>query len=181
MSMLSHELGNMVAKKCSIEIAFKKGKRDKEGNLVLKRSKIVDVMAYIIILLPIAFAVTAICTGSLADEDDLQTILIVMGVCTVVLELSGITLLISKTVVSREGITAYRITGKKHLDFIDVEDIRYTRFYGGCAVLAGNGIKIRVPMDTCGFQEFYEILKNRFGDERCKSIGKELTLRRMQV
>lgn len=173
--MVPQQLTNLVVKQL-LGVAFKKAPRDVRGNIVLKRAKIVRFFPSVgFIIAMIALALTYFVDPG--DPQEQAEILSYLHPIAALLGVFTLWFLVSKTLITKNGIVSYRLTGKKQLDFESIYSIEYTPIFSGCAVLHGDERKILIPLDTTGFSECLEILKDKLGPEKCTEITNELQKR----
>jgi hypothetical protein len=169
-----------VVEKFSIKVSFEQGKRDWLGNLILQRPGMIQTAPFILTLITLIYLCLKLLDHRILTEERLG-LMILMGFFTLLWGVLWVAVVISRTVVDEEGITTYRLLGKKHLRFDDITAIDYSSLWGGCTVLKGQKVRLTVPFDTNGFLEFYQMLKDKFGYEKCKGIGIQLGLRKERV
>lgn len=174
--MLNQKITQWVVEKLS-QVPFKKGIHNNFGNLILKRPKIVQFLPLVGFIFGIIPLCASIFTNIYSADEKLQCLTILVPT-VIVLGIINITFAISKTLIDNDGITTYRLYGKRHLDFNSIVSVEYTKMYMGCVLLKGTGIKLLVPLDTYGFSEFHEILKSKLGFEKCILIENEMKNRR---
>lgn len=160
-----------------VGIIFQKSVKNDDGTLKLKRAAITRIGPLVGLLIAIsAFILGYYNDPSMSSEDSLL-FLQVMGVCSALLGLMTLVLSVSKTIAGQDGISTYRLFVKRHISYEEIHQVTFTRLFGGCMELTGQGKKIRIPLDTRGFAEFYEMLKQQKPQLEFYAIEHELQKR----
>lgn len=160
-----------------LKVPFKEGIHDQHGNLILKKPNSIRKFCLVwSIICSLGFCSEIFLNTCVGDEK--IAFLTLMAGSSILFGFLWIILEFCKTLIGKNNITGYRITGKKHLEFNTINSVSYTRFFGGCAVLRNNRVKLLIPFDTCGFYEFYEILSSNLGNEKCKDIEFQIQKRK---
>lgn len=180
MSVSRNLLIGKLIRKFIWKIPFQKAKKDKQGNIVIRKPKILLILG---VILSITFIV-----GSMAmilpNKDNIDYLndnltLLALGLSLgIIFLIISFIILGSKVVATTNGVTVYRFCLKKHLDYISITSVGYSALYGGSIVLKGGRAKITIPFDNSGFADFLELLKGNLGSEKCKSVSLELEVRR---
>ncbi|WP_028549733.1 hypothetical protein [Paenibacillus sp. UNC451MF] len=176
--MLKRELTRFIFKYV-LGYAFQPARRNRRGEIVLAKGKLINWIVYIAFLI----AVMAFVLFYMNEEDSDEWIynLVNLGAASIFLGVCSFMLALSKTVVNEQTVTAHRWYGKKSISFSDVHTISFTRFFGGCFVLKGEKKTVWVPLENVGSAEFVELLCKRLGTERCTVAVEALNNRRKQL
>ncbi|TVX95093.1 hypothetical protein [Cohnella terricola] len=142
-------------------VIYKGSTYNSQGELLLRRAAITRIGPLVGFLL----AVIALTLGyfqdpSMTSEDSLLLLQTMSG-CLVILGFATLAFSVSRTVVDQDGVSSYRLFIGRRLSFDEINQVTFTRLFGGCMELSGQGKKIRVPLDTSGFAVFFERLKQR--------------------
>lgn len=175
MNYLKRKLYKIFREKFILQPAFEEAQKDKQGNGIIKKSKIISISGMI-------FSSIFIIGSILVREDfndnfELLVLLVTMSIIFLILSLVAVT---SKVIYNTEGVTSHRLGFKRHLDYNSITSVNYSRIFGGSIVLKGVGIKIIVTFENKGFIDFFQVLKNHFGDEKVKDIEIKLKAWRNQ-
>ncbi|WP_239617824.1 hypothetical protein [Cohnella mopanensis] len=158
-------------------VIYKSSVHNSQGELLLRRAAITRIGPLVGFLL----ALMALTLGyfedpSMTSEDSLLLLQTMSG-CLVILGLMTLALSVSRTVVDQDGVSSSRLFMNRRLSFDEMNQVTFTRLFGGCMELSGQGKKIRVPLDTSGFAVFFERLKQRNSQLELGEIELELEKR----
>lgn len=155
-------------------VAQKKSIKDVNGDNVLRRAAITRVFP----LIGLGIASAALLMNWLVDDDPQEKLEVSMMMVPVSIFflILYITMRISRSVYNQEFVSTHRIFKRKVLRMADIVDISYTRFYSGCLVIHGRqGEKLLIPVQSTGFLDFYQMLRNRLGiDKKIDELDQQL-------
>jgi hypothetical protein len=172
-TLLQRLLTGWLMKNVLTGVTFRKAPRNSKGEIVLKRPKFIMGFALTFFGICLCLLFSAVFSHIFNGSERLQFIQLA-SVLTAFFGIFALLLVRSKTVVDDQGITTYRLNGMRHIDFNSITEIRFINQFGGCAVLSGGGITLRVPLGTVGFIECYDLLVEKLGTEKCALIEKQL-------
>jgi len=152
---------------------FKGAVKNDSGALLLKRAAITRIGPLTGFLFAVAALIFAYYSSDLSTEERLP-ILQALGACSAILGLMAFTFSISRTIAGQDDVIAYRLFLKKKISYEEIRQAKFNRLFGGCMELSCPGKMIRVPLDTRGFSEFYELLKQRRPELDLASVDREL-------
>lgn len=171
--LLQRLLTGWLMKNVLTGVAFRKAPRNLKGEIILKRPKFI--MGFALTFLGISLCLLlGAAFGHIYSESERLQFIQLTGALTAFFGIFALFLARSKTVVDDRGITTYRLNGTRHIDFGSITGIRFINQFGGCVVLSGDGITLRVPLGTVGFIECYDLLVEKLGMEKCALIEKQL-------
>ncbi|GEA29410.1 hypothetical protein [Clostridium diolis] len=164
---LTRFLTGVATKKLTKDTVKKKGARDDDGNLILRESKITSILA--VILFIVMFSALTFLAITATDIEDRNTFIAVNVMFSILFIILAIYLKISKKVITEDSIISQGLFFKKVIKFNLIESIECKSTGNNVRlILKGNGKKIIVPAMLIGFNEFFEILEKRVGQEKCR-------------
>lgn len=171
MTDLQRVLTKFFIDKCTKSAMKRKAKIDESGNLVLKESKITILLSIILFIMMLLFMALAILIDMDIEERD--TILIFGGVFIIPFIVLFIHLGVSKKIITQDSVISCGLLGKKHMKFTLIDSVQY-KSSGNRLILKGNGKKMMIPIMLDGFNDFFEILQKKVGEEKCRVAKVEI-------
>ncbi|OOM11668.1 hypothetical protein [Clostridium saccharobutylicum] len=163
---LTRILAGILNKKLTKGLVKKKGGRDEIGNLILKESKIITIIA--IMLFIITFAAFAFFIITATDAENRNTLIAMSLMFGILFIILAIYLKVSKKIITEDSVINQGLIGKKIIKFDSIETIECRNNGNNVRlILKGNGKKIIIPAMLIGFNEFFEILEKKVGQEKC--------------
>lgn len=149
------------------KIAYRKAHQSSSNDMILRRSIFIPI-AYITIFICLISVLASVLTSFDPANNETYRYIAMLMTFALASVIACIMFIFSKTVVNADGVTAYRLYGMRHINFDSITNVEYTNRYGGCVILSSEREKILVPIQSCGFIEFFKILT-----ERVKKIDSE--------
>ena len=163
---LTRVLTGIFTKKLTKVIVKKKGARDESGNLILKESKITWILA--VILFIIMFASTSFLLITSTDTKNRNMLIPVDSMIVILFIILFVYLRVARKIITEDSVINRGLIGEKIIKFDSIETIKCINNGNNVRlILKGNGKKIIIPAMLTGFNEFFEILEKKVGQEKC--------------
>lgn len=132
---------------------------DKDGDIVLRMSKIYDFLGYMII----AFGLMAVALSQFGAESPMESLIImIIGIFTILMGIFQIVFVRGiKVMAGQVGIRYVNFTGKeKQISWDEIKEIKFVKFKNSIYITS-NTEGIRIRMDFVGVRSFIDLMKGK--------------------
>lgn len=160
------------------DASFLRGKRNKKGELVIRKMSVMD--AVVLFFPQVCISGLFIINGLINSPDNPKYVmffwLVVFLFVFAILEI-----LLYKVTFTHKSIVFYGINGECRIDYQDIKNIKYSERGGGKFIIRSDNKKIVLRVKVRGMAEAIELLQSHIGEVVCEEANAILSNRKREL